>query len=59
VQHDRLELLEFLRSDFPPMNFMCERAEMFEDRIFERTQQIFKYFQLPFSASTPPPNLES
>jgi len=53
VEFDRPELLEFLRGNFGPMNTMCERAGMFEQRIYERTKAIFEYFGLPFDA--PPP----
>ena len=31
------ELLPFLARDFGPMNSLCERAEMFQDRIYGRT----------------------
>jgi len=54
VEYDRVELLEFLREGFVPMNAMCERARMFEDRIHARTQAIFAYFSLPFDAPPPP-----
>ena len=30
------------------MNLMCERAGMFEDRIYDRTKAVFKNFGLPF-----------
>jgi hypothetical protein len=36
VQYDPLELLHFMGRDFAPMNLMCERAGMFEDRIEQR-----------------------
>jgi hypothetical protein len=45
---DSLAILNFLKQDFPPMNQMCDRAEMFEERIFNRTKAIFEYFGLPF-----------
>ncbi len=51
VEYDRLELLEFLRADFGPMNAMCERAGMFEDRIRQRTKSVFGYFDLPFEST--------
>ena len=53
VECDRLELLEFLRANFGPMNAMCERGEMFERLIYERTKAIFEYFKLPFDAPAP------
>jgi hypothetical protein len=48
VTYDPLAILSFLKQDFPPMNLMCDRAEMFEDRIFDRTKVVFEYFGLPF-----------
>jgi hypothetical protein len=36
-----------------PMNLMCDRAEMFERRIYDRSKAVFAYFGLPFDA--PPP----
>ena len=48
VEFDRLELLHFLSRDFPPMNSICERGEMFERLIYERTKAVFSYFDLPF-----------
>ena len=50
VEYDRLELLQFLSKDFGPMNVMCERAEMCEQRICDRTKLVFEYFDLPFTA---------
>ena len=49
-----LDLLSFLKRDFLPMNLMCERAGLFEDRIFDRTKALFEYFGLPFDAEPPP-----
>jgi hypothetical protein len=56
VRCDPLELLKFLKRDFLPMNLMCERAGMFEDRIFDRTKALFEYFGLPFDAEPPAPD---
>jgi hypothetical protein len=47
VTFDPLEILGFLKRDFAPMNEMCERAEMFEERIYDRTRAVFQYFGLP------------
>jgi hypothetical protein len=44
---------KFLRQDFVPMNALCERGQMFERLIFDRTRRVFEYFGLPFDA--PPP----
>ena len=54
VQSDPLELLHFIGRDFVPMNLICERAQMFEERIYARTKQVFEYFGLPFEAPRPP-----
>jgi hypothetical protein len=53
VTFDRLDLLDFLKSDFPHMNEICERAELFERLIYERTKALFEYFNLPFSSDPP------
>ena len=53
VEFDQLELLEFLRADFGPMNAMCERGGMFEHLIYARTKAIFDYFGLPFDFASP------
>jgi hypothetical protein len=54
VKRDPMELLRFLSRDFPPMNLMCERAQIFEDRIYGRTKAVFDYFRLPFDAAFSP-----
>lgn len=48
VLFEPLDLLNLLKRDFPPMNLVCERAGMTEDRIYDRTEAVFKYFGLPF-----------
>lgn len=42
-------ILDFLKRDFVAMNLVCERADMFEDRIEQRTKAVFEYFGLPYS----------
>ena len=54
VNYDQLELLHFISNDFGPMNLMCERAEMFERGIYDRTKAVFEYFNFPFDAEPPP-----
>jgi len=54
VTCDPLDLLNFIKHDFMPMNLMCERAEMFERGIYGRTKAVFEYFNLPFDAEPPP-----
>lgn len=53
VTCDPLDLLNFLKRDFMPMNLICERAGMFEERIYDRTKAVFEYFGLPFDAAPP------
>jgi hypothetical protein len=48
VTFDPLVLLKFLKADFLAMNEMCERAEMFAERIYARSKAIFEYYGLPF-----------
>jgi hypothetical protein len=48
VTCDPLDMIQFIKCDFMPMNLMCERAAMFEERIYDRTKAVFKYFGLPF-----------
>jgi hypothetical protein len=53
VEYHRMELLQFISADFAPMNAICERGGMFEDRIYDRTKAVFGYFDLPFDAAPP------
>ena len=54
VTFDPLDLLNFIKHDFAPMNLMCDRAEMFERRIYDRSKAVFEHFGLPFDAEPPP-----
>jgi hypothetical protein len=54
VTLDTMAILNFLKQDFPPMNLMCERAEMFEELIHDRTKAVFEYFGLPFDVEPSP-----
>jgi len=54
VTCDPLELINFIKRAFIPMNLICERAEMFEGGIYDRTKAVFGYFNLPFDAEPPP-----
>ena len=54
VNYNPLELLHFIGKDFVPMNAMCDRAEMSERLIYDRTKAVFGYFALPFDAEPPP-----
>jgi hypothetical protein len=55
VTCDPLHLLHFIKRDFMPMNLMCERAEMAERGIYDRSKAVFEYFGLPFDAEPPAP----
>ena len=55
VTCDPLDLVNFIKLDFPPMNLMCERAEMAERGIYDRSKAVFEYFGLPFDAEPPAP----
>jgi hypothetical protein len=48
---DPLDILSFLKQDFVAMNAICERAEMFEERIYQRSKQVFECFGFPFDAT--------
>ena len=37
-----------------PVNAMCERAEMSEEQIYDRTKAVFEHLGLPFDAEPPP-----
>ena len=54
VTCDPLDLIQFIKRDFMPMNLMCERAEISEGGIYDRTKAVFEYFGLPFDAEPPP-----
>jgi hypothetical protein len=56
VTCDPLDLLNFIKRDFMPMNLMCDQAEMFERGIYDRSKAVFEYFGLPFEAEPPPPS---
>jgi hypothetical protein len=54
VQVQPIELLQFISRDFLPMNEMCERAQMSEMEIYERSKRVFDYFGFRFDAPPPP-----
>ena len=57
VHPDKAELMKFFLKNFGPMNLLCQRAQMFESRIFDRSQALFEYFGLPYEAGPPQPGL--
>lgn len=54
VNYNPLELLHFIGKDFGPMNAMCDRAEMSERSIYDRSKAVFSCFDLPYDAEPPP-----
>ena len=53
VEYDRMELVNYLRNGFTPLNLMCERAGLSEREIYDRTKALFLYFDFPFDAPAP------
>jgi hypothetical protein len=53
VSIEPLEILRFISGGFVPINEMCERAGMSERQIFDRTEAVFEYFNLPFDEQAP------
>lgn len=47
MHFNRTELLDFLKKDIVQMNGLCERAQMSECLIDERTLRLFEYFGFP------------
>jgi hypothetical protein len=43
-----------VRDDLLHMNILCERDQMFERLIYDRSQAVFEYFGLPWDAPPPP-----
>ena len=53
ITFDPLDVLNFLKHDLMAIYAMCDRAEMFERGIYERSKAIFEHFGLPFDAEPP------
>jgi hypothetical protein len=53
VEYDQMDLLNFIIKNFGPLNAMMERAGMTEMDIYDRTRDIFHYFNLPYDAEPP------
>ena len=53
VEYEPMELLQFLARDLNHMNAMCDRGEMFESLIYDRSKAVFEYFGLPYDAPRP------
>jgi hypothetical protein len=46
ITYDPAEIREFVQNDLVSMKRLCAQAEMFEDRIEQRTRAIYEYFGL-------------
>ena len=53
VEYDPMDLINFIKKNFVPLNTMMERAGMSEMDIYNRTRDVFLHFKLPYDA--PPP----
>lgn len=53
VEYDPLDLLRFIQKNFIPLNTMMEHAGMSEMDIYNRTKEVFLYYNLPFDAEPP------
>jgi hypothetical protein len=53
VKCEPLDILNFLKRDFMPMNVICERGGMFKRYVYGRTKALFEYFNLPFDEQQP------
>ena len=52
---DPFDLLKFIKRDFMPMDAMCDRGQMCERGIYDRSKAVFEHFGLPFDAEPPSP----
>ena len=53
VEYEPLDLLHFIERNFIPLNTMMERAGMSELDIYNRTRDVFHYFNLPYDPEHP------
>ena len=53
VEYEPMELLKFLARDLNHMNAMCDRGEMFESLIYDRSKAVFEFFGLPYDTARP------
>ena len=51
ITYDPVEMRDFVRDDLVPMKRLCAQAELFEDRIEQRTRAIYEYFGLAADGS--------
>lgn len=48
VQFDPREIITLLWTDLQHMNQICDRAQLSEQSVYQRTKAVFEYFGLPF-----------
>lgn len=53
VEYNPMDLINFIKKNFGPLNAMMERAGMSEMDIYNRTRDVFQHFKLPYNS--PPP----
>jgi hypothetical protein len=53
VEIDSTDLLNFIRSNFGPLNLVMERAGMSERDIYNRTRDVFHHYKLPYDVEPP------
>lgn len=49
----KMEFVDFLAANLGTMNAICERAEMFDALVYDRSKAVFEYFGLPYEAERP------
>lgn len=47
------DLVRFVADDFIPMNEMCERANMTDREVYDRSKAVFEYFGFAYNAAPP------
>ena len=53
VEYSPLDLLEFIRKNFVPLNEMMERAGKSETDIYNRVRDVFHCYKLPYDSEPP------
>ena len=54
VEYDPMDLINFIKKNFVPLNLMMERAGMSEMDIYNRTRDVFLHYKLPYDSEPPP-----
>ena len=53
VEYDPMDLINFIKKNFVPLNMMMERAGMSEMDIYNRTRDVFLHYKLPYDSEPP------